>query len=393
MLHVHSKPGMLGRTLASAAFGWGAIFLLAAAGSAPVRAATAAEKADDEPAEGKKKAISRLLPVPIFITEPAIGKGLGVAVAYFHGGSETRSPRVLSAEGMPETGEGTAPPTVTGVLAAYTESGTWAGGIGHSRSMWDDGLRYAGAGAYANISSTFYAIDLPIDFEIEGALLYQNARFRLGESAFFLGSSLSVFDTVARFQVDLPERGTFELGPLDSTNVGLSFQSLFETRDNTLTPNEGQLFDLSLWRYDEALGGDFDYWDTRLKLHSFHPLGSRIVLGLRLEGSTVDGKAPFWGYPWVSLRGIPAMRYQNQDVAVAETEVRFDVLPRWAVVGFFGAGFTGGGGEGFESRDELLAGGLGGRYLLMEDLGLWVGIDLAQGPEDTVWYIQAGHAW
>ena len=29
----------------------------------------------------------------------------------------------------------------------------------------------------------------------------------------------------------------------------------------------------------------------------------------------------------------------------------------------------------------------------MPDLGLWVGIDVARGPEDTNTYVQVGHAW
>ena len=39
------------------------------------------------------------------------------------------------------------------------------------------------------------------------------------------------------------------------------------------------------------------------------------------------------------------------------------------------------------------AGGLGVRYLFAADLGLWIGADLARGPEDDVFYIQVGHAW
>jgi hypothetical protein len=37
--------------------------------------------------------------------------------------------------------------------------------------------------------------------------------------------------------------------------------------------------------------------------------GKYLSLGLRLEGEVFDGKVPFFGYPFVNLRGIPAMRY------------------------------------------------------------------------------------
>ncbi len=37
--------------------------------------------------------------------------------------------------------------------------------------------------------------------------------------------------------------------------------------------------------------------------------------------------------------------------------------------------------------------GLGMRYMMAQKLGMHAGIDVAQGPEDTYWYIQMGSAW
>ena len=39
------------------------------------------------------------------------------------------------------------------------------------------------------------------------------------------------------------------------------------------------------------------------------------------------------------------------------------------------------------------AGGGGLRYLLAREYGLHVGLDVAQGPEETIFYVQVGHAW
>jgi hypothetical protein len=33
------------------------------------------------------------------------------------------------------------------------------------------------------------------------------------------------------------------------------------------------------------------------------------------------------------------------------------------------------------------------RYLIARKLGLYAGIDVARGPEDTVVYVQVGSAW
>ena len=352
-----------------------------------------AAQPDDEEKSASRG--GRFLPIPIFITEPAIGAGLGLALAYFHRTSSdesVRSSRVLTPEGISDSRRGSAPPTITGVLGAYTENDTWLGGAGHTRSMWGDRIRYAGVAALAEINSTLYVADVPLSFTLEPTIFFQNAKFRLGSSDFFLGSSFLYLDGESRFDAELPGGGLVTVDDIDSTNGGLALQGLYETLDNTLTPNSGRKLELSVWRYDDVFGGDFDYWDYRLKLHSFHRLGSRVVVGLRLEGTAVDGRPPFYGFPWVQLRGVPALRYQSDEVAVGEIEIRYDFLRRWAIVGFYGAGVVAKDRD-FVSEEDILAGGLGGRYLLMQDLGLWVGIDIARGPEETTWYIQAGHAW
>ena len=47
----------------------------------------------------------------------------------------------------------------------------------------------------------------------------------------------------------------------------------------------------------------------------------------------------------------------------------------------------------FQDESGIVAGGIGGRYLDRPQESLWVGIDIAQGPEDTVFHIQVDHAW
>ena len=305
---------------------------------------------------------------------------------------EAAIPRALSSESVGETGKKKKPPpTITGIAGAYTDNGTWAVGVGHSTSWKKDTVRYSGFLAYADVNSTIYRLDVPFDFDIKGSTLYQDIRFRLGGSNFFLGGKLSAL--VAESKVEVGENRPIELGEGDTINVGLAAQAIWETRDNVMTPNRGQLIQLDAWRYDDALGGDFSYWHLNLKVNSFHQLHDRFVLGWRIDADAVDGRPPFWGYPWISLRGVPALRFQNQRVAVAEVEGRFSLAKRWGVVGFVGRGGTDGDIPVFESVERIYAGGVGGRFLFLPEENLWVGIDIARGPEDTYWYIQVGQAW
>jgi hypothetical protein len=160
-----------------------------------------------------------------------------------------------------------------------------------------------------------------------------------------------------------------------------------------MTPDRGQFIELVAWRYDEALAGDYNYWEGEFKVLSFHEFSERFVLGFRLDIDAVDGDPPLWSYPWISLRGVPALRYQNEVAGVLETELRWNIFTRWAVVGFVGVGATRGDTRVYEDESGIVAGGVGGRYLFRPQDSLWVGVDIAKGPEDTYAYIQVGHAW
>jgi hypothetical protein len=357
----------------------------------------AAEQKTKKKKKKKKAGGASFLPIPIFITEPAIGVGLGAVPAYFHkkkgeAESEATIPRAMTTSTPRETArKKKRPPTISGIAAAYTDSGTWGAGIGHTRSNRRDSVRYSGAIGYATIKSTIYRFNIPFDFDITGGILHQDIKFRLGKSDFFLGGKLSVL--AAEGEIELGFDRPIELGEGDTIDVGLAAQAIWDTRDNVMTPNQGQLVQLDIWRYDDAIGGDFDYWSLNFKVNSFHQLSERLVLGWRIDGKAVDGKPPFWGYPWVTLRGIPALRYQNERVGVVEIEGRYDLADRWGVVGFVGRGKADGDIPAFETEDKIYAGGIGGRFLFKPDENLWVGIDIARGPEDTYWYIQVGQAW
>ena len=337
----------------------------------------------------------RFLPIPIVITEPAIGEGLGLALAYFHRPKDGLDSKTVASPGSigQASKEQAAPPTVTGVFGAYTSNKTTAGGIGHMNTFKDDHIRFTGVIGVADINSTIYILDQPFKFNLRGAMLYQETRFRLGDSKWFAGIGLSYLDASSAFEVEIPDEAPVDLFRSDLQNSGLSAKLAWDTRDNTSMPGRGQLFDLAVWRYDEAIGGDYDYWNANLKLLSFHQLHQKFVLGLRLEYSTIDGRAPFFAIPWVSLRGIPALRYQGDRVLVGEIEGRYNFTPKWAMIAFAGSGSVASDVPVIDTEQSIYSYGLGGRYKIFEAQNIWVGLDIARGPEETNWYIQVGHPW
>jgi hypothetical protein len=162
----------------------------------------AAEQPAEEPKDGDEKAEKEkkgpsFIPIPIFITEPAIGYGLGAAIGYFHKkqGEDDPDPGSLAPAFTTDTAtkagkKKKVPPTISGVAAAYTDKGTWGAGIAHSASWRKDRIRYMGALGYAHIVSTFYFGDQPFDFKLDTGLLLQDIKFRIKSSDFFLGAKL-----------------------------------------------------------------------------------------------------------------------------------------------------------------------------------------------------------
>jgi hypothetical protein len=102
---------------------------------------------------------------------------------------------------------------------------------------------------------------------------------------------------------------------------------------------------------------------------------------------------PPFATPGINLRGIPAARYQGSHVATLEGEVTWQMSYRWSLLGFAGAGKAATSGGEFSAANSQVSQGVGFRYLIAKKFGFNMGIDIARGPEDTVWYVQAGSAW
>jgi hypothetical protein len=91
------------------------------------QAATTGSQSEDgaestkEEAAKKKEDRGNFLVLPIFITEPAIGEGLGLGLIYFHKKKDPNTPRMSTASAMSQTNrQQNPPPTATGVFGAYT---------------------------------------------------------------------------------------------------------------------------------------------------------------------------------------------------------------------------------------------------------------------------------
>jgi outer membrane translocation and assembly module TamA len=228
---------------------------------------------------------------------------------------------------------------------------------------------------------------------LEGDFVFANLKRRIVDSNFFMGISASYVDATVDF--DATPEDSFSSGILDFSfvNVGVAGSVIYDGRDNTSMPNSGQQVDFTYWRYDEALGGDFGYWKSRLKIHSFHEIGKKFVLGLRLDMGQAGGRTPFFALPFVRLRGIPALRYAGESAGAVEVEGRYNFAQRWSAIAFAGVGFAEARFPFADTQDDIRAYGAGVRFLALKEQNLWLEVDVAKGPEDYAFYISAGHPW
>jgi hypothetical protein len=326
------------------------------------------------------------LPVPIIVTEPAVGYGLGAALVFF---SESLGE---AREKSAARGERFAPPNIGALAGFRTENGSRGAGGGYFGSVAGDRYRYLIGAAKADLNLDYYGpADEARRFALDTSGGVAQGLARLGNSDWFAGARYLYVGSNVRFErerpLEIPQRS------LDTRIGRASLLIDYDSRDNILTASRGAYAQIDIGVARPSLGSSTSFDSAAARGYTYLPLGDRFVLGLRGDGQFTRGEVPFYALPFITLRGVPAVRYQGERVLVAEAELRYKVTPRWAVVGFGGAGKAYGGRVSFSDADTVAAGGAGFRYLIARKLGLYAGLDVARGPEETAVYIQVGSAW
>lgn len=332
------------------------------------------------------------MPVPMIITEPAVGYGGGVSLLFLH-------------DTFASSLERKSPPSMSGITAIATENGTWAGAAFHMGYWLEDTVRSTTAAGYINVNINFYPLPkLALDLNINGYMAYQELMFRLGKSNFFLGGNYIYVDNTIKFN-NTSQVSEFVNSLIPKVKMGgLAGIVQYDTRDSVFTPSKGLFAKGTVRRFDEHLGGTQNFWRYGAKAFYFVPATSSLILGLRVEGEAVAANngdfIPIYSYPAISMRGIPAMRYQGEKMLMSELQLRWEFINRWNLVAFGGAGKTFGTNSAgiddttFSDAPAHPAGGLGFRYELARKFGLWGGMDFATSEEDNfAFYFTVGSAW
>jgi len=325
----------------------------------------------------KLKKKSKILPIAIPITEPAVGYGLIAGGLLF----------------LPKNDSLQKSDIVAGAGSLTTNS-TWFAGGGYLGFWKNDNIRYTGFSGYGQITLDYYGFgsEKPVTFEQNAFIFMQQLTFRIGKSDFFLGAKYQLSKITIPIDQNI-NTSDFDSEDLELWNSGIGFISEYDKLNNFLSPTKGIKFHLSYNQNLEALGSEKDWGLLNFYTHAYFPVNEKWIPALRVETNLISGDPPFYSYPYVNLRGIPALRYQGKFSIVVETEQLYNISSRWGIVGFTGFGAA------IDSVDEKIKNelvynlGTGVRYLALKDLGLKIGADIAKGPEDFAFYMSVGSAW
>ncbi|WP_343332301.1 hypothetical protein [Draconibacterium aestuarii] len=339
------------------------------------------DKSDTSRLSNQQKGI---LPIPIIVTEPALGGfGGGVALGYLH--SNKRSYRKDT------------PATVTGIFGGMTMNKSWLYGVAHSGTFLNDHIRYTGGVIDSRVNIAFYreflSVTIPLKVRMDMWGTAHKLLFRLGETNLFLGPRYIFSKTVSHPDISTSNPGLDSLinSITGSSKLGLmGVVFSFKNVKNTFSPDRG--FDVGLYLDYNAtfFGGDENFLKSEAYAKYYFQPVPKLYGAIRFEGEFIESNAPFYAIPYIDLRGVPAMRYQGDNVILTETQWRWAFYKDLSVLGFVGTAKAMNDFSNFNDAEWIYNYGGGIRYTLKKLFGIRLGVDTAWSNEDFAWYISVG---
>ena len=333
-------------------------------------------------------------PIPILITEPAVGYGGGLGLLFI-------KKKKNQTEAKREK------PMITGIAGGGTQNKTWFISLFHFHTWKDDRIRYTGLLMKSDINIKYYGdsegllaglLQNPVNYNMNAWLLFQRSEFRVVNSTnYFVGLQYIMYYT--KNSVDtLPDRPL--LNPILKKLSGTSVVSMvtlinsWDSRNNIFTPTKGIRAVCNISYSPEFLGSSKNYGRVNPYFLGYFPFRKWLNTGWRFDYKYAFGDVPFYMKPFLDMRGTPVMKYQANNTMLAGTEWTFKVYKRWHIDAFGGAGWA------FPSFSELTNSttvanyGFGFRYLIAKKYGILSGVDFAwTNRGDFAFYIIFGNAW
>ena len=334
------------------------------------------------------------IPVPILITEPALGNFGGGIVPVF---IKKRPPYIDSVKG--KVIRTPVQPDITGGIALYTANNTWVTGLFRSGTLIKSRIKYLVGGGYANVNLSFYRTfervgEKEFKFNFRTVPILLQATKRIGLSHWYAGLKYFFLSTEVRFESDSALSHQFiRESDLKSIVSRPGVMVELDNRDNIFTPNKGMKVHFDALISFDAAGSDYDYQHLNYYMYAYRQFGDKLVTGLRIDGQQAFGDPPFFLLPYLDMRGVPTARYQGKADILAEGELRWNFVNRWSLMLFGGTGKAFDTWSEFDDSKLVATIGSGFRYLVARKFQLRMGVDIARGPDTWAYYIVFGSSW
>ena len=331
----------------------------------------------------------RFFVMPIPISNPTIGTGLGLSTMYLFQAGEN------------------APPSSVNLVGFYADSKSWAGALGTETYFRDDKYRLSGWVGYYDANLEFYGVGSgagdrgeSIGINQRGPMLLARFLARIASSLFIGPQYRYIANETALQDPILPPDLPGDLIPSSIKNVtsGLGVVLEHDTRDSKFSPLEGSYAELLANFAHEKIGSDNNYEQYEVSYNRFGSIGEGKVLAWRATGCFRGGDTPYYdlcmfGGESDAIRGYIGGQYRDKVSVTTQLEYRWRFRNKWGMVFFGGIGQVAPKLSEIDLGDLLPSAGVGLRFMASEEERVNLGVDFAVGKDSNAWYFRIGEAF
>jgi hypothetical protein len=339
-----------------------------------------------EPTDESPKASERII-VPVPISDPQLGSGLGLGIAWFY---------------SPDAGS---KPWTTGIGAIKTSNGSWGVAGYQKMSLAEDSLRFEALGGVGKLNSHFYGVGDELDeqgryadMSQEAFYLRMTAKFRIANHL-FAGAKLTFIDQTIMLAPPAGQQDILNTAELNGKATILSVGPVitFDSTDASFAHTKGVLVNAE-WLFASSLtDDDYGYRKANINANQYFGIGASSVLALRQSMCSASQDTRFFDLCLFgsnsNLRGYASGEYRDYANWAVQGEWRQHLFGKFGVVAFAGVGGTAENVRSLPSTKLLPSVGAGIRFLLAKENGVNLRLDFAHGRHSNGAYLSIGEAF